>query len=663
MSEFGIVVYGALGAPLLIPAGLGVEPLSWSAVDVGGMWDAEIAVRGGLPELAGLTAWLGCRLEIVNGNGTAVWWGDVATVEITADGVRRGVSLERLANRVQVRYAQRAAGGAVAAADTAWMGDEFSQADYGIRERRISPERAMTAAEAESYRATALAALREPHYTLAPDAGETAARLYCTGDWQRLKHRYYVEPAGLVAHVASGTAAPLGLGFTSNKVAFVAYTDQMHSIAGYFAGFKAGYRVRVAGAAQAGNNGAWLLDSGNDDRTAASYTSTAVTFSPNDDIADANGGLGFLDVNDVFTISGTDSNNGTHLVAKAGAAAIEVSAAYHGGLIASESAGDTAVFSRGNLAKVVGGLINEGVGANVTVTAWGQKHYQPFALPSLESWTAASVEIRLRRVGGPVDGVIVQLVADNAGVPGTVLDSATVAADDIPLEMGWVTFVLANTAALNYGTAYGLTVARTGANDPANYYEIDLDAGATYGGGALRQWEGAAWQTPDPAASLIFRVLGAKDSGLQVQALVQAQGWAMLVEADYSNVLSNQWRDGETRAFDEAAALLAMGTRGGRRLLARVGRNRAAGIYERPLKEFARWVLRGARLYDLFGQEAEAGYLPAGEWVQLGDADALGPWARLSPVFAERATWQAGTGLSIEPEGTADMYDSGVMQG
>jgi hypothetical protein len=254
-------------------------------------------------------------------------------------------------------------------------------------------------------------------------------------------------------------------------------------------------------------------------------------------------------------------------------------------------------------------------------------------------------------------------VADNAGVPDTVLDSATVAGDDIPQEMGWVAFALSNADTLTYGTTYGLTVARTGANDWDDYYEIDLDAGATYAGGALRQWDGATWQTPSPAADMLFRVLGATDTGAQIAAMITAQSWAAGADVATTSVTANQHRAGELRTSDELDALLDMGTSAGLRLLARTHRSLTVSVYERQDKSTARWTYDGGRLRDLFGRDAEAGYLPAGEWVQLGDAAGLGPWAALSPVFVERAEYRVGSGLSIEPEGNEDIYETGAVQG
>ena len=102
MSElFSVAILSETGSPFLVPPGLDVRPATWTAVERGGMWDAEVAVLGPLTELAGLTAWLGNRIEIRNANGLPVWWGDIATVEITAGGVRRGISLDGMVNRVQ----------------------------------------------------------------------------------------------------------------------------------------------------------------------------------------------------------------------------------------------------------------------------------------------------------------------------------------------------------------------------------------------------------------------------------------------------------------------------------------------------------------------------------------------------------------------------------
>ena len=300
----------------------------------------------------------------------------------------------------------------------------------------------------------------------------------------------------------------------------------------------------------------------------------------------------------------------------------------------------------------------------MTATVWGQRYYQTFTLAiNAGSWTVDTIEIRLQRIGGPADNVEIGLYTDNAGSPNTLLDGAVVAADNIPLEMDWVSFNLANTQTLAYGTTYGLLISRSGANDWDDYYQVDLDDGATYAGGTCKAYDGAAYQTLSPAADLIFRVLGGTDTGTQISQLL-TNSWAQNVATVTTSVTASQYRNGEARAFDELETLLDTGASDGTRLIATTTSTKGVIVATKPNAITARWAWQDSnRLTDLYGQDAEPGYLPAGEWVKLGDASSLGPWAALSPVFVERAEYSAGSGWSLEPEGAADPFDTGTVQG
>ena len=665
MNGFSIRVYQPTGVssrlPMLVPGSLDVQPATWSKIAKGGMWDAEIAVTGPLDELTGLTAWLGYMVEIVNERGTPVWWGDIQTVEITAGGLRRGISLDRMANRVMLRYAEKQPGGGTASVDTTWLDETFSQAAYGIWERRITPERPLTANEATAMRATALATLASPHYTLAPDNGQQGARLYCTGYWQRNKRVYHTELRGLEEHVADGTAYPFGLGVTSSSIAFSTRAKAIASINGYFKNIDSDYKVRITGTSEAGNSQLYTV-TGTDDRDAVVYSSTAVTFSASDDISDANGGLAFIANDDLFQITGSTGNSGTHIMDKAGAVAVEVNGTYHGGGITNESTGPTVNFYRGNQLTVTPTPYNEHAGASVTATVAGQRYYQTFTLSAdAGTWTVDTIEIRLQRIGGPTDNVQIALYTDSAGSPGSLLKSAQVAADDIPLEMEWVAFDFDNAQALTYGTTYGLVVSRTGANDWDDYYMIDMDLYGGYSGGSCKVYDGVSYLAA--AADMLFRVLGGVDTGTQAGDILESQSWPSVLETTTS-VVSNQYRDGELLAYDELETLLDGGTSTGVRLIADVTMTRGVIISSKPDKSTARWAWQdNNRLTDLYGQDAEPGYLPAGEWVRLGNASNLGPWAALSPVFIERAEYSPSSGWNLEPENAADPFDTGAVQG
>jgi hypothetical protein len=670
MTSFSIRVYRPTGVasrePVLVPASLDVQPQSWAAIAKGGCWDADILLNGPIDELSGLTGWLGYQVEIINGNGTAVWWGDIQTVEIVSNGVRKGITLSRLANRVHLRYSQKQVGGGVASVDTAWTDNALSQTAYGVWERRITPERDMTTNEATALQATALNTLSEPHYTLAPDAGQQAARLLCTGYWQRNKREYHYEARGLVEHNTSGQAYPLGVGIVaSNLIAFSNRASSISAIAGYFANMDSDWHVKVTGSSVPGNNTTYTITS-TDDRDPVSYDSTGVTFSANDDIVDANAGLAFIENDDVFRLTGSAANSGTHIMDKAGAVAVEVNGTFHGGAIVGEASGPTITFARGNAINVTPAPANEHTGSDgggtITATVWGQRYYQTFTAPTAV-WTVDAVEIRLRKVGSPADNVTVQLYTDSGGSPNTLLKSATVAAASIPDEMDWVSFDFDNAQLLAAATTYGLVVSRSGANDWDDYYEIDLDDAAGYANGACTAYDGAAYQALDPACDMVFRVLGGIDTGQQAANILEAQSWASF-DTVTTGVVSNQYRDGELTAYDELETLLDGGTSAGVRLLALSTIQRGAVIYTKQDKSTARYAWQdGDRLTDLFGQDAEPGVLPAGEWVKLGDVATLGPWASLSPAYIERAEYNANSGWSLEPEGAADPFDTGAMQG
>jgi hypothetical protein len=462
----------------------------------------------------------------------------------------------------------------------------------------------------------------------------------------------------------------LGLGIVaSSLIAFSNRASSISRVTGQFENFESDWRVKVTGSSVPGNNTTYTVTS-TDDRDPVVYTSTAVTFSPADDIVDANGGLAFIENDDVFrlTIAGSATTNpGTHIMDKAGATAVEVSASLHGTSIVSEAAGPLCTFYRGNSIKVTPTPANEKTGIDgggtITATVWGQRYYQTFAHSAGAVWTVDAVELRLRKIGSPADNVQVQLYSDNAGSPNALLKTATVAAASIPTEMDWVSFDFDNLQQLASGTTYGLVVSHSGANSPTDYYEIDLEESGTYAGGTCTAYDGAAYQTMNPVCDMVFRVLGGIDTGQQVANILEAQSWTTF-DTVTTNVVSNQYRDGELLAYDELETLLDTGTSAGVRLLARTTPARGAVVYTKQDKTTVRFAWQnGERLTDLFGQDVEPGLLPAGEWVKLGDASTLGPWAALSPVYVERAEYSAGSGWSLEPEGTENRFDTGAMQG
>jgi hypothetical protein len=281
-----------------------------------------------------------------------------------------------------------------------------------------------------------------------------------------------------------------------------------------------------------------------------------------------------------------------------------------------------------------------------------------------ESWLAARVAVRLRRSAAPVDRVRLELCADGGGVPGAALAWASVDAAVLRNEYSLYRVELSQPVALEAGATYWLTVSRSGALDPNNYYLADVDEGCAYTRGVLRIWNGAAWLARVPAASLLFAVQGLEETTRQMERMAAADcGGQFLTEVDVetpSGKLSGIYRDGERTALAELLDLLVAGGANGRRLLAQVGRERRLRIYEEPVpgsQDFR--LLPDGSLADAWGSVVPPWLFPAGVWLKVGDVHFGGGYARpladAGRAFVETVEYYADSGqLSITPRRAAN---------
>ena len=658
---------------MLPPADVTLRPTIWSARAIGGPVAAEIDVVGSVAGLLTLGNWLGYRIQIVNDVGQVLWWGHVNSVTVVTGNLEREITLDGMANRVKMLHAERLPGGTLVGAETDWTEDATSVAMYGRREMIYSASSALTPAQALALRGRVLEAGRLPQKRLFVGQNEAiAGRVRCRGDWQRLDDCYYVQTAGIEEHTPTDEQAiPLGLGLVSAYIGFGGMDGarRIHQAYGRFADWNyAGLKIVVAGTSS--NDGVRTLVSA-DRKPPVSYTTNTISFDPSDDISDSAYGMVPFAVGDMIWISGASqaANNGAKLVKTAGSRAIEISPGWSGGGIVTEAAGSNVTILRGNSLVVAEPVANERPNGttNETITAYGQRIYQSFALASGPAWTLARVEIRLRRVGAPADGVRVSLVLDNAGTPGSVIEQVTVAPGDIADVMDWIGFVFTNTAVLSYGTTYGLLIERTGAMDSINFYEVAIDPAGSYSRGAMRLNDGTSYQADD--GDLIFRCLGAQDTATQIRDVVMGVGLeelnAVQVETT-SGILTVQHQPGTETALAIVEALLSQGTVTGERLLATTTAGRLVRVFQRMLRANARrwFVWRNGRIEFAQGGTPPSGWLPVGEWVFVDDVLLSGAWSDLSPVFVEAAEYAVGQGLRLETEDQqtiAQMF--GVRQG
>ena len=668
---FSVRVYDRNNNAVQVPAGVHLNPSQWAAEAVGGPITATISLSGDAQAMMNLAAWLACRIEIVS-DGTAVWVGEVDAVRVTADGLEREATLDGMANRVKVLYTTAIAGGSVGAAETEWVEDADSIARYGSRQLVHSARGTLTAAQAESLRARLLATGKDPQRRLQfADSDEQATgEIQCRGYWRRLNDVYFRQLAGLEEHnTDGGTAIPVGLGFSSAHLGFIDASSKKlvceATGALLHVGEYDGLKFVVTGTAL--NNGIKTVSSG-DNREPVSYASALISLGADDDLYDGGNGLEFIATDDMIYVSGAahTENNGARRVKTTGISHIEVSPGWNSGFRDSGGSGPTITILRGSNVTIAEDVTNEAPNGSTveTVTAYGQRVYQTFALGYNDTWTLNAVELRVRAVGAPTDNLRVSLYTDSAGAPGTLLEQATVAGSSLTDSVEWVSFAFANTTALAYGTTYGLIIDRTGSMDALDFYEVEIDSDAGYSRGLMALYDGAAYQAT--TGDLIFRVMGATDTAAQIAGVVSAAGVevdATLVESA-SGIAAWQYRGEEETALAIIDDLLAQGTSAGSRLLATVVSGALVRIYTQPIATARLWVWRDGALRAAAGAPAPAGWLPVGVWVHLDDVLLTGAWAGLSPLFVERASYQPGRGWTLEAENQQGL-DSllGVLQG
>lgn len=656
MAEFYVILQDQSGNDFVMPADLDLLPLRYSGAAVGGFEQAEIAVRGTAIALKALRGWLGYRATICNRHGQIVWRGFVEEAKVSVGMFLSGWSLKGMYNQIAVAYSTTV-NGATEDGVTAWATDTDSFVRYGAKQRRLTASE-VDLSQANAQRDTQLAASKDPVRTRSFQGGRTEVMgtLFCRGFWFTLSWQYYTQLSGLEENAASGNAdQPLGQGVTANTIGFT-NDGKIHDVGGRLNKFPAGHNVSVSGSAS--NNGIRLIQNA-DNREAQSYTSTTISLDPVDDIMDTpNDGFGFVQTSDNIQMAGSaGGHDGYYRVQSASPDHLTVKPA----TIGTQAAGPSITISRGNYLQTSVSGVHERPGAStVTLAVHGQKIAQSFSLAAMLSWTVERILVRVQRVGSPGDNVVVQLCADSAGAPGTLIEQVSMAAAAFSTTKEWAAFVFGNTNTISYGTTYWIVISRSGSADPSNYYVIDVDEALSYPRGALKLWTGSAWVDRATGASLIFRVMGAWETTAQIQQ-IETDAGALLAGTDIvtpSGIYGNQYRNGETTALDEVEALLDSGTSNQRRLLAEVTTERILRVYEQPAASEALLMASDGTLQTLTGGAWGPGKLPHGKWIGLLDDDGDGPF------FCERAEVDCQTGQysALEPQGAGNPWQVGGIQ-
>ncbi len=264
--------------------------------------------------------------------------------------------------------------------------------------------------------------------------------------------------------------------------------------------------------------------------------------------------------------------------------------------------------------------------------------------PGSAGWTASEAWLNLRKVGVPTDNLIVELCANSAGVPSTVLASKTLAASDLADRMTWTQFVFTSTADLAASGWYWLVVRRSGSVSASAYYSVAVNL-TTAGAGYLIVWNGSAWGSRSPDADLSVMVSGVEESTVQIEDMLDSSaGGQFLAGARVSvdsGVYARLYRDGSRTAREEIEELLLLGQTSGARLLARIEASRRALVMAMPAESSAEVSIGDdGRIEHGDGRPLALSEQPAGRWARLGGLSTAGRLLGYAGAeFMERVSW------------------------
>lgn len=271
----------------------------------------------------------------------------------------------------------------------------------------------------------------------------------------------------------------------------------------------------------------------------------------------------------------------------------------------------------------------EGIGVNALGDAAANTKIAQQFTTSAGGWRVDEAWALVRKVGAPADDLLCELCANNAGVPGTVLATATARAGvSLSADYRWEKWAFGTPTTLSASSPYWLVFSRSGALSATDHYRFRVNEALGYTGGVCRLYGGAAWAARSPDAHLLFRAAGNMETTAQVGAMVSAGGQFLngtRLDA-VSGIFTNPFRFGDRTALTEIAAHLGAGNSSGVELLGMVTPERLLAISAKPAESATLYrVDAQGRLRSLVGSALppNLGGQVVGQWA-VHDAVWLG---------------------------------------
>ena len=688
------------GARVVPPAGLKFTPGRYSWRDIGGPLQATIDADGPESDLWGLSAWLRYGVEVWDHRSEAVWWGYVSAVRITAGALTISYSLDTMANRVRVVYQRRNADGTTERAVTADADDAFSQAYFGLVKEVAVRAGTLDAAAAAYLRDETLATLKyfAPSLEVASrEAGEVSVSLECSGWWQTLSWRLASVASRDEAYTELNQYGPYGFDVTYFPAGYTngAKGDGANSLYTGVSGYtKIGqsFTLATSNARQPvkvenvqcmlwrndtlvtgtvickiyadlpGNPTTPLLGTFTA-ITASTLPTTAewITFTPDPTASDIwlmPGARYWVELSRSVSVADPDYVAWLGLIVTYGA---ETTKVYDG--------------SWSTPPTIIGMNLRVSVShGESTLTAGAtsdkQKIGQSFQIAGSASLEVGSIRLRTFRMGTVGHTIYVGVYTDSAGDPGTLIERVSVDPDTaIGAELDWLTVTFTNAATLAPGTSYWIVIDPNGATNANAWVGFAASLAKGYVSGSTKVYNGSAWATPSPDIELLFELRTAAQTTSQVSRLITDYG-ALLGGAtiqDASGVYSEPGRDGESDALREIIQLLHAGSTNGRRMLARVLRDKTVAITEAPAAAASLYLDRSGRITDAVGLPAHPQTCPVGLWLAPRDVVPAGapaaPLGAATLFYVEESEYDPKTrGWRPRLRGQRDPFDMGGIR-
>lgn len=250
-------------------------------------------------------------------------------------------------------------------------------------------------------------------------------------------------------------------------------------------------------------------------------------------------------------------------------------------------------------------------------------------------------------IGSPTDGLTLSLCQDAGGIPGAVLASAALPADQVYSGRAWLRFAFSPPPLLQPQVTYWLRLGRNGALTSAAYYRFSVDDTNPYPRGQCLVLNGGTWTArAGGLGDCLFYLSAAASPAERLTGWLSGAAGQFLRRLDLraSLAAAPPWpQDGLRTCAAAIQGLLEAGSEAGDALTAVVTAERALVIAPLPAAEAGAAVAVDGqgRLVTLEGAPWPLSRAALGEWARLG-----GDWPP-QPLRLTHLAWTPARGLHL----------------